>query len=407
MSSSDLRVVFDISVLGLGMRNPLARTGVFRTIENLLDGFLENQEVSLSLYCGEQQKDATLEYLDQKGLLTGKKAAGGKIQSAFREYGERWFNRGGILLDNTIRLYPGKYVNTQVFHSPWFPIPASYGEGRKVRNFLTVHDLIPVLFPEYFTPANVSQFKKNLECITPDTWVICNSNSTRSDLLNYCKKIDPEKVSVTYWAASSLFRQINDEQQIGHAKMKYRLPDGPYLLTLATVEPRKNIRTLLASFRRIIYQEKIRDLNLVLAGTKGWKYREIIDDINSDRELSSRVFFTGYMDDADLAGIYSGSLAFVYPSFYEGFGLPPLEAMQCGVPVICSNTSSMPEVVGDAGILIDPEDAEALAESILKVYSDPDLRGKLSRRSLQQSTKFSWNTCLDQTIVNYRKSLQR
>jgi glycosyltransferase involved in cell wall biosynthesis len=310
----------------------------------------------------------------------------------------------GIRLRDNLRLYSGELIKTNIFHSPWLPIPKAYTESQKARCVITVHDLIPVLFPDFFTEGNVNQFKKNLGSITPDTWIICNSNSTRNDLLNYHKNLSPEKVYVTYWAASSMFHPVNDEVLLKQVLKKHGIPDSPYILTLATIEPRKNIAAVLHALRGLILQEKVGDLNLVLVGTKGWKYQEIIDFIESSPELASRVFFTGYIDDTDLAAIYSGAMVFVYPSLYEGFGLPPLEAMQCGLPVICSNTSSLPEVLGNAGILFDPDDIDALADAILNIYSNNAIRKELALKSIVQAGKFSWKRCVDQTISVYKKA---
>lgn len=407
MNSNKLKLIYDISVLGMGTRSPTARTGVFRTIENLFEGFLEHPEISLSLNTNPQHLDATLEYLQLHGLIpeknyekrTHNQKKRGLLQEIFRTR-----PKPGISINDRLRLYSNELVKTDIFHSPWLPVPKSYKESKKTRNFITIHDLIPVLFPDFFTENNVNQFRKNLSSINREIWVICNSESTRNDLLNYHKELDPGKVFVTYWAASSLFHRVSDETVLKRVRQKYCIPESPYILTLATIEPRKNIMAVLRAFREFIMQEKIRNLNLVLVGTKGWKYQEIIDYIESSEELSSRVVFTGYIDDSDLAAVYSGAMAFVYPSFYEGFGLPPLEAMKCGVPVICSNTSSLPEVVGNAGLLTDPNDIEGIAESIGTLFNNADMRKRLSVNSIERSQKFSWENCIHQTIQCYISS---
>jgi glycosyltransferase involved in cell wall biosynthesis len=140
-------------------------------------------------------------------------------------------------------------------------------------------------------------------------------------------------------------------------------------------------------------------------GTKGWDFDKIFQELSNLPTLKERVIITGYVADEDLAALYSGAMAFVYPSFYEGFGLPPLEAMQCGVPVITSNTSSLPEVVGDAGIMVAPTDADALCQSMLNLYASSDLRSKMSFKSIEQAKKFSWQNCTEQTIGAYQLAL--
>lgn len=405
MPRSQLKVIFDISVLGMGTSNPTARTGVFRTIENLLSGFINHPDIFLSLNAKPQYLNTTKYYLGQKGLLSIENSRQntsitenkGLLQKLFRRK-----DRHAIEIKLSLRLYADDLVKADIFHSPWLPIPKVYAKSEKVRCFITVYDLIPVLFPDLLTKAHVNQFKKILDSITRKTWVICISNSTRNDLLNYHKNLDPEKVFVTHLAASKMFYPVKDEALLKQVRKKYHIPEAPYILTVATIEPRKNISAVLHAFRDMILQEKITDLNLVLAGTKGWKYKEIVNFIESSPELSSRVFFTGYIHDNDLAAIYSGTTTFVYPSLYEGFGLPPLEAMKCGIPVICSNTSSLPEVVGNAGIMVAPNDTQGLSSSIMKIYTDNSLKQRLSQKALTKSKEFDWSKCVNETIRAYQ-----
>ena len=148
-------------------------------------------------------------------------------------------------------------------------------------------------------------------------------------------------------------------------------------------------------------------LNLVLVGTKGWDFDRIFKEIEGAKELSGRIITTGFVPDGDLAPLYSAAMMFVYPSLYEGFGLPPLEAMQCGVPVVTSNTSSLPEVVGDAGIMVSPKDGEALSQAMLDLYRDGKKRTALSAQGLLRSKLFSWKKCADQTVEAYRRAIQQ
>ena len=222
---------------------------------------------------------------------------------------------------------------------------------------------------------------------------------------NYLDFVDPDNVSVTHLAASSLFHPIEDENIIETAKKKYHIPIHPYMLGLSTLEPRKNIELTIRAFTDLVCQEKIKNLNLVLVGGKGWNFDSIFKEVNLTPDVKERVFFTGFVEDKDLSAIYSGSMAFVYPSLYEGFGLPPLEAMQCGIPVITSDNSSLPEVVGDAGIMIDANDKEALCHAVLDLYRSPGLRETMKKKSVKQAKKFSWERCTDETINAYEKAL--
>jgi glycosyltransferase involved in cell wall biosynthesis len=140
----------------------------------------------------------------------------------------------------------------------------------------------------------------------------------------------------------------------------------------------------------------------VLVGTKGWDFDRIFREIERDSDIQARIVVTGFVPDEDLAALYTSSIGFVYTSLYEGFGLPPLEAMQCGVPVITSNNSSLPEVVGDAGMMVDAKDEDALCQSMLRVYQSESLREQMSKKSLEQAAKFSWEKCVQQTIEGYK-----
>lgn len=249
--------------------------------------------------------------------------------------------------------------------------------------------------------------KNVIDSIDSETWVLSISQATKDDLCSYRKDIDPARVVVTPLAASEMFYPNHDPEEQQRVRRKYNIPNGHYILSLSTLEPRKNIDHTIRCFAKLIQQEHIPDLSLVLVGTKGWNYDKIFDEVLSTPELKDHVIVTGYADDMDLSAIYSGALAFVYPSFYEGFGLPPLEAMQCGVPVITSNTSSLPEVIGDAGIMVSPTDADGLCHAMLTICRDDSLRQSLSAKALQRAGQFSWDSCLAKTIGAYRFSCNK
>jgi glycosyltransferase involved in cell wall biosynthesis len=375
-----MNLTFDISVLGAGTRDRLSRTGVFRVVENLLLGLSKSNELNLRLSVAPEFLDGARTYLSRAPALEPLRL------TAISELGQVFSVQGGI------------------YHSPFHPIPDAISANIEVAKFLTVHDLIPIKFPQYFTREAVAQFKRILDSITRDTRIFCVSNSTRNDLFGYLDYIDRENVTVTRLAASPLFCPVSDRQLIATIKRKYGIPDAPYLLSLCTLEPRKNIETAIDAFIKLVEEQEVPDLNLVLVGSKGWKIEALLERYLDNPILEKRLFLTGFVRDEDLAPLYSGALAFVYPSHYEGFGLPPLEAMQCGVPVITSNNSSLPEVVGDAGILVDSRDRDALAQGILDLVTSEPLRSSLRAKSLQQAAQFSWEKLTAETISGYRRS---
>lgn len=209
-------------------------------------------------------------------------------------------------------------------------------------------------------------------------------------------------VFVTPLAAADFFQPVIERALIAATLQRCGIPDRPYLLSLATLEPRKNLNFLIRCFSQVIQADPTLDLNLVLVGIGGWQTAEIFQAASHNPQLKSRIIFTGYLPDRDLSAIYSGATAFVYPSLYEGFGLPPLEAMQCGIPVITANTSSLPEVVGNAGILIDPTQDDDLCQAILNLVHDAPLQADLAQRARQRATQFSWARCAQQTAEIYQ-----
>jgi glycosyltransferase involved in cell wall biosynthesis len=181
-------------------------------------------------------------------------------------------------------------------------------------------------------------------------------------------------------------------------------PAPAYLLYVGTLQPRKNLSRLIEAFARLAGAPAFADvqqsdsLRLVLAGRRGWLYDDLVAQVER-LGLAGRVFFPGYVADADLPALYSGALAFVFPSLYEGFGLPVLEAGACGVPVITSNTSSLPEVAGDAALLVDPHDVDAIAEAMYRLVTDEALRAELVRRGFENVKRFSWEKCARETLA--------
>ena len=270
--------------------------------------------------------------------------------------------------------------------------------------FVTVHDLIPIKHPEFFGAGFVNR-EKLLAGFTKDRWYLCSSENTRADLLE-TGRCDPARGFVTPLAADPAFRP---RPEAGPAiRAKYDLGDAPFVLTVCTLEPRKNLDTIIRVFLRLIREEDRRlpeGLKLVLVGTLGWMFEKIQGTYADAGPARDRIVFAGHVPEDDLSAFYSHALAFVYPSFYEGFGLPVLEALQCGAPVITSNTSSLPEVVSDAGITQDPRDEDALAHHLQALCNDARLRTDLSRRALVQAASFSWEHCAKATLTSYRTAM--
>lgn len=420
----NISILYDISALGTGHAINRARTGVFRVVEHGALGLVEASECSVVF--GASQCNYTLchGYLETNRSLTQVKLSLpddilSSIYNIIEPIKDNISKSKASFLKATLlrKMYQAgkKYTspladkdldNADIYHSPIHPLPAQVINNRGIIKFQTIHDLIPLLYPWFFTAMETEMTQKIVARLDADTFIICVSQSTKNDLLMIKPELDPNKVFVIPLAAGEQFEPCLDLARIRSIKMKYGIPpDSRYLLSVSTLEPRKNIDQTIRSFIRLCRQEKVADLCLVLVGPKGWDYDKIFTEIEGADAIKNNIILTGFVPDEDLSPLYSGALVFTYPSLYEGFGLPPLEAMQCGTPVITSNTSSLPEVVGDAGIMIDPNDADALDHAIFSIYSDRSLRTKLSVKSCHRAKQFSWQRNLRETIDAYKKAL--
>lgn len=289
-----------------------------------------------------------------------------------------------------------------IFHSTYLKLPQK-SITKNIMRSITIYDLIPVIKPEFVIKELEVFFKDILSSIDIERdWSICISEYTKQEFCEYTK-MSEDRAFVTYLAPEEHFKAVSDKNVIQFIREKYKIPEGPYFLTIAAMQPRKNIAFLIESFYELISETTRIDHNLILVGSSGWMSDSINDAVNQRPDLKHRVYFTGYVQDDDLAAIYSDATAFVFPSLYEGFGLPILEAMQCGTPVISSNTTSLPEVAGDAAILINPQEQDELCQAMLNLLSDETLRDNLTQKGIERAKQFSWAKCAAETVEIYKK----
>jgi glycosyltransferase involved in cell wall biosynthesis len=264
---------------------------------------------------------------------------------------------------------------------------------------LTIHDLSFKLFPRTHSLRNVIWARSLVPISTRRARrIIAVSNNTKLDLLRVMN-VKEEKIDVVFEAASGDYSP-EPQPDDGEALSMYGISQ-PYILYVGTLEPRKNLTMLIRAFDKAA--KALPDLHLVLAGRRGWMAQSIFDEFEK-RNLLGRVHITGYVQDEHLPALYRQAAAFVYPSLYEGFGLPPLEAMSSGTPVIVSHSSSLPEVVGDAGLYVNPLDTEELAEAIEAVAGDSQLSQSLREKGLQRAPQFSWKKTAEETLEIIREA---
>jgi glycosyltransferase involved in cell wall biosynthesis len=285
----------------------------------------------------------------------------------------------------------------RLLHAPDFVLPPTH---KGVRTILTVHDLSFVRVPES-APERLREYLNQVvpRSVRRADLILADSQATRQDLIAIYHT-PPEKVSVLYSGVDDRFYPIEDSTHLSKVRARYGI-GGPYIFSVGTVQPRKNYGRLVEAFHRL----NQRDLKLVIAGGKGWLDDPLMRQVEA-LGLSERVRFLGFVPDDDLPALYSGAWVFAFPSLYEGFGLPPLEAMACGVPVVASNTSSMPEVVADAGLLVDPLDVDALTDALRRALDDQALRIRLINRGQLRVQAFSWDKAARQLREHYTALLR-
>ena len=270
--------------------------------------------------------------------------------------------------------------------------------SRRKRLVVTIYDLTFVTHPEYHLPANVAHcLEGTRSAIERADMLIAISESVRRDLIERMHA-PAERIVVTPLAADPGLGRVTDPAVLDRARRRYRLPER-FVLFLGAMEPRKNLLRLIeawAALKPVVRRETA----LVVAGAQGWLNDSVRSRVET-LELGDRVHLAGYVEGEDLAALYSLATVFAYPSLWEGFGLPVLEAMACGTPVLTSDISSLPEVAGAAAVLVPPTDVEAIADGLLRLLEDAALRADLAERGRRQAANFSWERCARETLSIY------
>ena len=413
-----INVVYDATVLLKIANKDAARSGVFFCVKNVYDELKKNTEVSLSLYFAPAQILLAMEFMEtyEKDVpcvnIFPKHSLLLFVNKFFRNvhkkiYSHNYlrlpFSLGMLLSQKTIQFFYGNKFhrdliqNSQIFFSPANEISKSIRKFPNLKFFTILYDAIPLL-SSYMGRSERKNYNSLVRSFGPKDNFFSISKQTERDFEKFSNFITSRTSSVIPLAAAPDFLQVKDENRILNAKKKYGIPcEKKYVFSLCTLEPRKNLFRAVNAFGEFVKKNGISDLVWVLGGGH-WEvfFKEMRKKkIHWDADMVIR---TGYIDDEDRAALYSGAEWFVYTSQYEGFGLPPLEAMQCGCPVITSNNSSLPEVVGDAGIMIDWDSDEQHVEAYEKYYFNEELRKENSQKGLERAKMFSWKKTVDEMI---------
>jgi glycosyltransferase involved in cell wall biosynthesis len=289
-------------------------------------------------------------------------------------------------------MFPG----IDVFHATEHLLPRL----RRVRSVFTLHDLIFQFDPGSHKPLNIAFLRMMIpRFLRAADAVICVSECSKRDAVRFYD-VPSDKICVIYEGVDPRFKPVYDPALLETLRRKYALPDR-FILHLGTIEPRKNLPLLFETLPSLL----IDNCPLIIAGKTGWLTGPIFDRLK-ELGVQDRVRFTGFVPDDDLPTLISAASVLVMPSKYEGFGLPVLEAMACGTPVIISNRGSLPEIAGQAALVVDPDDAAELGSALARVWRDPGLRAALRHKGLARAAEFSWERCARETLVVYKRVLR-
>ncbi|MCB0016737.1 MAG: glycosyltransferase family 4 protein [Anaerolineales bacterium] len=307
--------------------------------------------------------------------------------------GEKWLYRlwYRLRLPLPVQLATGRI---DLFHSPDFVLPPVAG---RIPTLLTVHDLSFIHYPQAYTETLVNYLNKVVPwSVGRASHILADSEATKVDLIDLWA-VPADKITVLLSGVDEVFRPVTDERRLRQVRARYGLGEAPYLLAVGTVQPRKNYQMLIRAFRPVAANWPH---NLVIAGGKGWLYDDILAEVEA-QGLADRVIFTGFVDDGDLPALYTSATLSLMPSLYEGFGIPLLEAMACGVPIMAANVSSLPEVAGEAGLLLPPADETAWSGAIHRLLLSRERRLEMVAAGFHQARTFTWRRAARQLLTIY------
>ncbi|MEP6637411.1 MAG: glycosyltransferase family 1 protein [Acidobacteriota bacterium] len=325
---------------------------------------------------------------------------------AIERFGGRWPNftvrstlphtpliRIPITLSAELRKNPVDVLHVQFSSPPLSPCPV----------VVSIHDLSFEHLPDTFKRRSRAQLRLTVRrSARKAAHILALSEHARSDIVE-TYGISRDRVTAIPIAAAERFAPVEDQKELQRIRDLYGIR-GAYILSVGALQPRKNLARLVTAYARLSQARKHQVPQLVIVGKQAWLYGETLQAIR-ESGLGNSIIVTGYVPDIHLPVLYSGALCFVYPSYFEGFGLPPLEAMKCGAPVITGNRTSLPEVVGSAGLLVDPFDVDAIAGAIAQLVDNPDLRSQLRVKGFERASMFDWRETAKRTLEVYKRAV--
>lgn len=408
-----LNIIYDATIMTNVFYKDSGRSGIFIVCQNILNELVKRKNVKIFLYFApeayadglrlQQQfypnvdcvqdlsKYRMLRYIHRKFRYWYSFLYNHTLLRKFASLGMSCCYAFFLML---LKNNAFKVRDCNAFFSPFYEIPKFFRRQQRIKSYILIHDFIPLIYPQYYPKA--PPFITNaMSCAKDGTFFFFNSQHTMEDARRLFPSLVKSNAMVAYLAANENFKQIKDPVAFKRMKKKYNIPDEKkYVFSLCTLEPRKNLIRAVKTFIQFLEKNNIEDLVWIMGGSAWASFIRRLKKDGIDWNENA-VIRAGYIDDEDLPILYSNAEWFVYTSQYEGFGLPPLEAMQCGCPVISSNNSSLPEVVGDAGIMIDWDSDEQHIVAYENFYFNKELREKCRRKGLERAKNFSWEKTVD------------
>lgn len=419
-----INLLFDATILMNGANNAPARSGVYFVAYNILLEMLKSGNFEITFYYDKSKTTEIKKLLNSNEIFKqipilqdtkiGKlithfeelkyKNKDNKESKIVRVFIKTGLNILNLVYDFKIKLglnkeYENLIKQFDAVFSACHAIPPEIRKVKQVKKYIILYDIIPLIFPENYREMKKksSWYYKLINSLNKDDYYFAISENTKQDLIKNISGISADNITTIPLSTGLKYNKIEDKYLIEKVKAKYNIPQkSKYLFSLCTLEPRKNLIFSVKNFIEFIKQNKINDFVYVLGGGHWDIFIEKINTVIGDfKEYKNKIIKLGYVDDEDMSALYSGAEMFVFPSLYEGFGIPILEAMQCGCPVIASNVSSVPEVIGDCGIQINPKDDEALIKAYEKMYFDREFRNECIIKGLERAKNFTWEKSLE------------
>ncbi|TXJ44175.1 glycosyltransferase family 1 protein [Brachyspira aalborgi] len=373
MYNEKIKLVFDSTTLLWNIdKNLVNRSGLFFVAYNIAKLFLQKEEIEIYFY------------IQKRKYKLLKKC----LKITFPN------NKINIITEN-LKIW----FDIDSFYSPLYSVPIFIEDMKYVKKYITLHDAIYNIFPEIYDDKHIIWYKVLLKSINKEDYYFSVSENTKKDFIKYATQINPNNIFVVPLGIKDNLKPLTINKEI---LKKYNI-NKRYIFSLCALNPRKNLIKIIRSFFKFLEKNNIDDMVFVLGGPDS---EDFLEKFNSEiSEYKDKIIKIGYVADEDLPYLYSGAEWFVYTSQYEGFGLPPLEAMACGCPVIVSNNSSLPEVVGDAGIMIDYDSDEQHIEAYEKYYFNEEYRKEMVKKCLERSKLFSWDKCVNEMLKVMKNNL--